>query len=155
MNRLLSRMSAATLDEVRTAYVTYIKTKKTQTHRGKEMLAGPGYEPTETDYEILSDGREVISAFGSKWVQKKEIYDAIKSEIFAKNQPTPPRNERAQVKEAIAPTACPQMSGGKPCGGTLNRGPVCPSCVTGRMGYRYRYTCESCGCDIVTREDLR
>lgn len=59
------------------------------------------------------------------------------------------------VREGIAAATCPQMSGGRPCGGTLNRSPVCPSCVTGRMGYRYRYTCESCGCDIVTREELR
>jgi hypothetical protein len=59
------------------------------------------------------------------------------------------------VAEVIAATTCPQMVEGKPCGGALNRRGVCPSCVTGKMGYKYRYQCESCGFDIVTREPLK
>lgn len=156
MDRLLSRMSTATLEEVRTAYITYVQTKKLRTQRGIEMLSGLGYEVTDTDEDILVDGREVISAFGARWVQKAEIYAALKMEMMeARAKKAAPNKTPAATHEAIAQQTCPQMSGGKPCGGALNRAPVCPSCVTGRMGYRYRYTCESCGCDIVTREELR
>jgi len=101
------------------------------------------------DADYTSDGRVVIRAHGKMWA---------KDAAFVDNAPPrreqPSRQSPAPVVEGVAMSACPQMVGGKPCGGALNRGPVCPGCVTGKMGYRYRYTCESCGFDIVTKTEL-
>lgn len=115
-------------------------------------------ETNEPDvFGFLPDGRKVVVLSGKRLVMPYEAHiSAINAALAAKVEYEKAQREAGStVQEAIAVATCPQMQNGKPCGGTLNRAPVCPSCVTGRMGYRYRYTCDSCGCDIVTREELR
>lgn len=107
---------------------------------------------------MTSDGREIVRVGGRAYALRPEVHAerlAQRFEAAKKLQDEKQAAKPAEVTEAIAATTCPQMHDGKPCGGSLNRRGVCPSCVTGKMGYKYRYTCESCGCDIVTREELR
>lgn len=118
-----------------------------------------GFESvTANDGDLMtSDGREIVWSDGAAWAliptahyerRQVAIEHAITREVVR-------RKSQQEVCETIAATTCPQMIGGKPCGGALNKNGVCPACITGKMGYKYRYTCESCGCDIVTREELR
>lgn len=128
-----------------------------------------GFElaPENSTGQMLNDGREVFTVARRKIVLSKDIYDNNIKDAMERARQTKlaldapartvakPATEQPEISEGIAGVACPQMTEGKPCGGALNRRSVCPSCVTGRMGYKYRYTCERCGCDIVTREELR
>lgn len=124
----------------------------------EKALTRDGWERVSADAESrIYDGRPVIWVHGQSWALRPEIHAERLAQRFeaARQRQAEQRPEQPEIKEAIASTTCPQMVDGKPCGGALNRRGVCPSCVTGRMGYRYRYTCESCGCDIVTKEELR
>lgn len=99
-------------------------------------IGGVAYAPTEANW-------------------KEHTGNLAKKIALAKRHTASGETESVVVSESLASVACPQMHNGKPCGGALNRRGVCPSCVTGKMGYKYRYTCESCGCDIVTKEELK
>jgi hypothetical protein len=129
---------------------------------GAPALHLSGFESVDVakDAYLTPDGREIVRIGGEAWALTVYVHEtrkaslmerAIAKEAARKNAETQGMDKR----EGIAATTCPQMCGGKPCGGTLNQSPVCSSCVTGKMGYLYRYTCESCGFDIVTREQLR
>lgn len=118
-----------------------------------------GYiEITEPEvFGFLPDGRRVVTKDGRRYAMPIEAHRAaVEAALAAKVEVEKARRaaQPKEVRESIAATACPQMHQGKPCGGALNRKGVCPSCVTGKMGYRYRYTCESCGFDIVTKTEL-
>ena len=118
-----------------------------------------GYVETDMPdaHGFLADGRRVVVVDGRRFVMTLEAHNAaVNAAIAAKVEVEKARRaaQPKEVRESIAATTCPQMHKGKPCGGALNRKGVCPSCVTGKMGYRYRYTCESCGLDIVTKTEL-
>lgn len=127
-------------------------------------LLSSGFEVVEANGNVTADGRIVLSVNGATVALTKESHEArlneaidtaraatVKNQIIADKQDSP-----AQVaKEEFSVTTCPQMADGKPCGGALNKKGVCPACVAGKMGYKYRYSCESCGFDIVTKAELR
>lgn len=151
MNKnLLFKMLATDPTDVAETIQVYLDKSSMAMAAAIKAMPDRGYEETDEQGVISADGREVIELYGRRWVLRSDLHKA-KRERAAAQMPAPPD----PVREGIAVVGCPQMLNGKPCGGTLNRGPVCPSCVTGKMGYRYRYTCESCGCDIVTREELK
>lgn len=114
---------------------------------------GPDFEAVTRpgNGKFLDDGREVIVSGGVAYALREDVHAQLVADALSAEQR---RVAVTNARESMASIACPQMDGGKPCGSALNRAPVCPSCVTGRMGYKFRYTCESCGCDIVTREEL-
>lgn len=132
-----------------------------------QQMISDGYQPVvaSPDQMLYDDGREILRAHGKAWVLRLDIHErrrldaldeAMQQQAAAHHStPRDKHHDEPAVSEGIATVTCPQMSGGRPCGGALNRSQVCPSCVTGKMGYKYRYTCESCGCDIVTREELK
>lgn len=135
--------------------------------KSKSLVAAmidDGWEPVDVAKDAHAvDGRPVYRVRGSAYAMRADVFaqrvrDAIDDAQTKAAQRTSRHNDAATdehaVAECIAAITCPQMIEGKPCGGSLNRKGA-PSCVTGRMGYKYRYTCESCGCDIVTREELR
>lgn len=161
-DRLLQEMMAAPMSTARDIWIARAKAETDARDDARDWLRKIGYTEvdgsdiavTAPDAEYTGDGRVVLRAHGKIWAMDQAAFDAMQ---MAARRNDPPRVATGQpeVTESIAATTCPQMIDGKPCGGALNRKGVCPSCVTGRMGYRYRYTCESCGCDIVTREELR
>lgn len=122
-----------------------------------EAMEADGWAVVEVpDDAVMADGRIVRRVGGKAFVMRADVHAERLAEALEKaKQKAVEIAQTAEVKEALSETTCPQMIDGKPCGGSLNRKGVCPSCVTGKMGYRYRYTCESCGCDIVTKEELR
>lgn len=161
MTTLLERVFARhDINEVRTAWIARVRR---EAHRvdPEAWLVGRGYERVNVAVGVLmtDDGREVLRLDGQPWSLRPEVHAARVREAMdaATARAGVPKTEPAAepVTEGIDAATCPQMVSGRPCGGTINRAGVCPSCVTGRMGYRYRYTCESCGCDIVTREALK
>lgn len=118
-----------------------------------------GYVETDMPdvHGFLPDGRRVVAVDGRRFVMTMEAHNsAVQAALAAKVEVEKAKRamQPKEVRETIAATTCPQMHQGKPCGGALNRKGVCPSCVTGKMGYRYRYTCEACGFDIVTKTEL-
>lgn len=165
MQKLLIRMMMNSRDVVTSAYVAYMRKQNNNTEKGREYMLAHGFEIVGGGGPITADGRESFEVYGKRWALNPEAHAKALAERIEQAKAMQRLKEEAgqqradkshdPVAEGIAATTCPQMSSGKPCGGTLNRAPVCPSCVTGKMGYRYRYTCESCGCDIVTREELR
>lgn len=121
-------------------------------------LTDYGFESvTVSDGALMtSDGREVVWIGGTAWALIANVHDERRQAAIehAITRETVLRKSQQEVCETIAATTCPQMIGGKPCGGALNKKGVCPACITGKMGYKYRYTCESCGFDIVTKTEL-
>jgi hypothetical protein len=145
------------LDEARAGWISRVRLEKQQVKTVIEHYESVGFERVEAAGPLTSDGREVLIVEGVPMALRPEIHAERLVKAFdaaRKRQAESPTTEPTS-KESIAAATCPQMVGGKPCGGALNRKGVCPSCITGRMGYKYRYTCESCGFDIVTREELR
>lgn len=156
--RLLSAMYRASDEDVRAAYIARMSDAKGKRRRSNDVMLSAGYEAVPDSGQITADGREIVRSAGVAWALRAEVHAARLAEAFEtarKQQAEKQATQQSDVKEAIAAITCPQMAEGKPCGGALNRRGVCPSCVTGKMGYKYRYTCESCGCDIVTREPLK
>lgn len=149
---------AMDFDLLRALWIDRVKAEKARIGGFESWMRDQGYrEIVVPDGALLTaDGCEVLHAHGKAWALPLEEHIKRRQAALDAAQET----ERARIRrqsgqrEGIAAATCPQMVGGKPCGGALNRGPVCPSCATGRMGYKYRYSCESCGFDIVTKTEL-
>ena len=155
--KLIAYLDRLPIAYVRTAWINRVRAEHEREDRVESDLVESGMERVECDGPLMPDGREVMRLRGRAYALRPEVHAERLAQRFeaARQRQAEQRPEQPEIKEAIASTTCPQMVDGKPCGGALNRRGVCPSCVTGRMGYRYRYTCESCGCDIVTKEELR
>lgn len=156
--KILEYLDRLPIESVRSAWVARCRTENDRLGKLEEQLLADGFERVETADFLTEDGREVMRIRGRAYALRPDVHAervARKLAAAEKRAAETKSVQPAAVTEAIAATTCPQMVGGKPCSGALNRKGVCPSCVTGKMGYRYRYTCESCGCDIVTREELR
>lgn len=126
-------------------------------------LLDSGFEIVDVAGAVTSDGRTVLTVNGATVALKKEVHEArlrealdvARAAFVKKQQPVEQETPAQRVKEEISTITCPQMTEGRPCGGALNKKGVCPACISGQMGYRYRYSCESCGLDIVTKTELR
>lgn len=156
--KILSYIDNLPLPVVRAAWVARCRAENDRTEELEASLAADGFERVETDRPITDDGREIMRIRGRAYALRPEVHAerlAKRLDVARTQHVEKKAALQSEVKEAIAATTCPQMRDGKPCGGALNRKGVCPGCVAGKMGYKYRYTCESCGCDIVTREELR
>jgi hypothetical protein len=153
---IATRLGTYPPDAVRAAIRIWATRHAYESKTSAAVLESSGWERVDAapGTQLTQDGRPVIWAHGQAWAMTREAWGSSMQKAQAEAAAKRPAQPKP-VREGIAAATCPQMSGGRPCGGTLNRSPVCPSCVTGRMGYRYRYTCEICGCDIVTREELR
>lgn len=153
IDRIIGKLSALSLADVKTAYIQRFYIERDRLDHVTERLIDNGYEwIDDPGTPVTYDGREVLRigrrAFALRTgVHVERLREAMEHERAM-------REQDVQRSESVAAITCPQMIEGKPCGGALNRAPVCPSCVTGRMGYKYRYTCESCGFDIVTKTEL-
>ena len=152
--KILEYIDRLSFEEVRAAWIAKCRAENGRLDSLEESLEANGFERVEADGPITADGREVMRIRGRAYALRPDVHTERLAQRFAAAKKRQPE-KRPEVKESIATATCPQMVEGKPCGGALNRRGVCPSCVTGRMGYRFRYTCESCGCDIVTKEELR
>lgn len=156
--KLLGYIDRLPLDHVRRAWVNRVRAEHDRQDKIEAALIADGLERVEADGPITADGREVMRIRGRAYALRPEAHAERLKRAFEAGRTRNAEKQAAQqpeVREAIAATTCPQMHDGKPCGGTLNRRGVCPGCVTGRMGYKYRYQCDTCGFDIVTREELR
>lgn len=156
-HKMLFRMMSSCRETVTSTFVAYQRAQNNNIEKGRAGMVAHGYEETTEPGPLTADGREVIEEWGKRWALRPDVHAERLAQRFeaARKRPAEKEPEQPEIKESIAAAMCPQMIEGKPCGGSLNRRGVCPACVTGRMGYRYRYTCESCGCDIVTKEELR
>lgn len=144
------------MSEARAAWISRVRLEKQQIKTIVEHYEAHGFERIEADGPLTFDGREVLVVGDVKMALRQEVHaDRLAKAFEAAKQARPKTEKQPEVRESIAATTCPQMIEGQPCGGSLNKKGVCPSCITGRMGYKFRYTCESCGCDIVTKEELR
>lgn len=159
-NILFFRMLREPFDVVRTAYIQRARIEKDREEDTMLWLEDQGFEEvTASPGAYVTDDGRPLYLMGKRTVTlRRDVFDAKREAAIAAAQSRAQEDRKSDqqgVNESIATTTCPQMIAGKPCGGALNQRGVCPSCVTGRMGYKYRYTCESCGCDIVTREELK
>lgn len=161
MLNIQEKMFAAPFSDVRDGFIARARLESGRIADARLWMVNMGFEEVEPEPEqiITRDGREIILAHGKSWALRPDVHaERLAAAFDAARHREPPTSESQaghDARESIATVICPQMIEGRPCGGSLNRRGVCPSCVTGKMGYRYRYTCESCGCDIVTREELR
>lgn len=160
MINIESKMFAAPYAAVRDGFIARARLEAGRIADARQWMLDKGFEIVAAHHGqiITADGREILNAYGKFWALRPDIHAARLAEELAaarhKESPTSAPQGTPDGSESIATLTCPQMSGGKPCGGALNRRGVCPSCVTGSMGYRYRYTCESCGFDIVTKTEM-
>lgn len=156
--KILEYFDRLPFEHIRAAWIARCRAENDRLDMIDESLIADGFERVDADGPITGDGREVLRIRGRAYALRPEVHAerlAQRFEAAKKLQAEKQAAQQPKVKESIAAVTCPQMVEGKPCGGALNRKGVCPSCVTGKMGYKYRYTCESCGCDIVTKEELR
>jgi len=156
--KLLEYVDRLSFADVRAAWIARCRAEYDRLDRLEESLSADGFERVEANGPITPDGREVMRIRGRAYALRPEVHAERLKQAFEagrKKQAEKQAAQPAEVKEALAATTCPQMHNGKPCGGTLNRKGVCPGCITGRMGYRYRYQCDTCGFDIVTKEELK
>ena len=157
-DRLISKMTAVPISDVKDAFVQRYYVERDRLDHVTGRLVESGYEWIDDPGGLITpDGREVLRIGRRTFALRPDVHaqrlrDAMEYEKAMREAGAA---QTHTTGETIAPMTCPQMVSGKPCGASLNRAPVCPSCITGRMGYKYRYTCESCGFDIVTREELR
>ncbi len=153
-----AKMFASNFADVRSGFIARARLESGRIADARQWMRDRGFEVIEAqaDQIMTADGREILRAHGKSWALQPEIHAARLAEAFEATRRKEPPNRQPPVSdgESIASIPCPQMSGGRPCGGSLNLRPVCPSCVTGKLGYRYRYTCESCGFDIVTKREM-
>lgn len=157
--KLISYLDKLPIAQVRAAWVARVRVEHGRENTMEVGLVASGFERVECDGPLTPDGREVMRVRGRAYALRSDVH----SKRLAQRMDAALRNAQTQqpvrpalpVRESIAATTCPQMIEGKPCGASLNRKGVCPSCETGKMGYKYRYTCEVCGFDIVTMEALR
>lgn len=160
--KLLAAMLSIRPEVVRMAIKSWAMAQVHKRKSNDDVLRGLGMDVVAVPdgQGHVGDGadlRPVMWVDGVAWALPPDIHRQRQAAAIERARKAKPatQNESANATEGIASVSCPQMHQGKPCGGSLNRKGVCPSCVTGKMGYKYRYTCESCGCDIVTREELR
>lgn len=159
--KIIFMLSSVPFKVAREAWISRARIEAGRISDTKKMITEKGFVPVEVtaDAVMTDDGREILRMYGSAYALRPEVHaERLRiglEQARERKRETEQRTTPVDVNEAISDMTCPQMVGGKPCGGALNLKGVCPSCVTGRMGYKYRYTCESCGCDIVTREELR
>lgn len=154
--KLISYLVNIPIAHVRKAWIARVRVEHEREDKLEADMVASGMERVECDSNLTNDGREVMRVRGRAYALRSDVH----SKRLAQRMDAALRNAQTQqparpVRESIAATTCPQMIEGKPCGASLNRKGVCPSCETGKMGYKYRYTCEVCGFDIVTMEALR
>lgn len=154
-------MLSSSFEEVRSLWIYRALLQNKRILDEREGVVSLGYEDVP-DYDgsslSTSDGREIIVIKGRAYALRPEVHAQRRAAALERARVDAESRQKSgradEVKESIAATTCPQMIGGKPCGGALNRKGVCSSCVTGKMGFSYRYTCETCGFDIVTKTEL-
>jgi hypothetical protein len=142
---------------VKRAYILRIRREKQSAAESEQYLHDRGYEKVGVEPSALltPDGREVVRLFGEPWALRPEVHKARLEEAMRhEKMVNAAASKTGPVSEGISNIRCPQMVNGTPCGAALNLKPVCRSCLTGKAGFRFRYSCESCGFDIVTKREL-
>lgn len=154
---------------VRQAYIERCRAESRASYNACRWLTDHNYEDiTDSidemdlidagDARYLPDGREVFGAHGREWVINKDIWAQHLAREFGADPQEQPRTRdysgAGPAPESLSLCSCPQIVEGKVCGGSLQQSGICPRCELGKQGYIYRYTCESCGYDIATREPL-
>lgn len=155
--KILEYIDRLPIETIRAAWVARCRAENDRLDKLEGQLVADGFERVEVDDYLTPDGREVMRVRGRAYALRPDVHaERVARKLAAAQKRVVEKKaaQAAEVNEAIAATTCPQMIGGKPCGGALNRKGVCPGCATGRMGYKYRYTCEACGFDIVTKTEL-
>lgn len=159
--KLISYISTLPFGVVRAAWIARATMERGREKRLQSLLAESGMEAVDCKGLITEDGRSVVKIRGASYALRKDVHDdRLQKEIeFAKKRQSAQRaSEMAtpttEPSESMADSACPQIINKKPCGGALNRNRICPSCELGQQGYRFRYSCEACGFDIVSRKEL-
>lgn len=158
--KLLNQMICSDMASVDAAYAV-----RRQIEHGRSRqteLADAGYELLDdVSGEVTEDGREIVFVDGAAYALRPEVHIVqleAEFELERRRRPslvigeaTPSEHD---AREALAATTCPQITGGKVCGGSLQQSGICPRCDLGKQGYIYRYTCESCGYDVALKGPL-
>ena len=159
--KLISYISTLPFGVVRAAWIARATMERGREKRLQSLLAESGMEAVDCDGLITEDGRSVVKVGSATYALRKDVHDdRLRKEIeFAKRRQEAQRLvEKAapaqEPSESMAAAACPQIVNKKPCSGALNRNRICPSCELGQQGYRFRYSCDACGFDIVSRKEL-
>lgn len=157
VQRLILRLSGEKLETVEAAYNARVRQEQGRIEATIADMKSRGMVEIEASDEdaVTEDGRPIMRYAGRVFIHTRETHNAMLEQQIAAAKERKIAESELEVREAIAATTCPQMHDGRPCGGALNRKGVCGGCDVGKMGYRYRYQCDTCGFDIVTREPLK
>lgn len=153
MEKLLLRMHMNSIEQVRAAYIAYVRTVTGNNERGRKDLTERGYVETQCDTLLDDSGRQVHSLFGKKWVldkTKHEEYVATELSKAAEWQKLNKEDDKSKTvvgSEVLIDILCPK------CSDTMIVSSVCPACEAGKSGYKFAYFC-SCGVEFFSKEKL-
>ena len=138
--------------DVKEGYMLRYLEEKQRWEDRDNWLVEHGYEEVFDAGEkmLYSDGREVVRSNrrtfvlnADEWKRRRELSFQLASN---KSIDIPVEDKRGTV-EALAESVCQ-------CGGSINIASVCKACELGKLGYRFRYTCDSCDLDIVSKKEI-
>ena len=146
--RLFVRMAAMDFIDVRTAYISRIKSEKHRIESVREDMSKRGFEVVAAGPRDVTthDGREILWVHGAAWALRPEMHAAYLSGAFESAKNT-------QTKSVVGTESLSQMTCPK-CGDSLQHTSVCPKCAAGKLGYRHRYTCVCGGVDLISKDKL-
>lgn len=153
VERLYDILSRYTATEVRSAYILRVKDENNRIDFSRNWLLSNGYEEVDASGSnlLLSDGRPVSRINGKAYALKIEEYVRRRDIMFAENEKraklAKETRQTGEATEAIAGKLCK-------CGGSLYKTRMCTACQLGQLGYKYRYTCDSCEMDIASKEEF-
>lgn len=147
MKNLLYHMFKSTDAEVRKAFIARMFDAKAKNIKFSETIESLSYERTTENGFVTKDGREIVKIKNENWVLTKEGHAKKLAKGFAEAVPTV-KTKSIEGTEVLSELCCPS------CKEQLQHSTVCGLCDAGRIGYRHRYICASCGADFVSKVKL-
>lgn len=148
---LFEAMELVRFDKVREVFIARSRIETERTHKSRSWMSSNGYEEIDIeDGRLLSDdGREIVFAHKKKWVLNKDEWERRRSLSLeeAAREKAAVDTKSVAGTDSLAVFSCPV------CGDAFQKTKICPSCLAGRAGYSFRYSCV-CGVDIVSKDDL-
>lgn len=129
----------------------YLEEKQRWDERDAWLIAH-GYEEVfdAGDKLLYHDGREVVRSNrrtfvlnAEEWTRRRELSLQLASNLNTATS----ADSRSSTVETLAESVCK-------CGGSINIASVCKACELGKLGYKFRYTCDSCDLDIVSKKEI-
>lgn len=152
VERLQALMFSLPFGVVRQAFELRSNRESGRIDEEKQWLSENGFEevPANVGDILTQDGREIVSVAGKQYALRPEIHTKRLLEAFeaAKNARNEAETKSVVGTESMSVMICPK------CGDALQHARVCPSCASGKLGYRHRYTCVCGGVDLISKEIL-